>query len=625
MLYLRLLGAPEVRLNGTLLSEITSKKALALLFYLAMTRRNHLRDELASLFWYDMPDAQARKNLRNILPILRTLLGDHLIITRHMVGLNPAAQAWLDVERLCAVLKDDHHPQSLKAMAEALALYEGDFLTGFYVSDAPAFEEWMLRQRDHLHQLVVHSLHDLAVQALKEEAYPQGMEATRRLLRLEPWNEKAHQLQMELLAALGERERALMQYQLCRRALRSEFAIEPTAETQAIYARIKALAPLRRPGDNQVRAPGRQHAEWALREPQLAPAQVNRPEASLFFGREEEAHRLYQWIAREQCRLLMLTGRVGMGKTALARYVAQMFSHAESKGAFGTVGNPPILWHSCRDLRSAHQLLDDWLSQLGEQPDQGARHEAREALLLAQLRRRRCLLVLDDLERLAEPPLTAGRAESFWRLIEGIVASEHQSCLLLVGREMPALSTYLEVTSSVTHSLCLGGLPHEAAEGLLSSYGLIEGSLLARRLTEQYDGAPLFLHLAARTIKSYGSGRLADYTNAHTFLFDSVRSVLDNEFAALDPLERMILATLACVTQALAPSQLHYALRNKVSLPVRLSDLLSGLQRLKRRSLVIVAHEGFALPRLMHTYVRTRVEHEHYYQEDTSQWLPQPS
>ncbi|NCC31663.1 MAG: NACHT domain-containing protein [Chloroflexia bacterium] len=622
MLYLRLLGAPEVRLNGALLNELTSKKALALLFYLAMTRRSHLRDELASLFWYDMPDAQARKNLRNILPILRTLLGDHLIITRHTVGLNPAAHSWLDVERLCAVFKDDHHPQSLKAMAEALALYEGDFLTGFYVSDAPAFEEWMLRQRDHLHQLVVRSLHDLAVQALKEEAYQQGLEATRRLLRLEPWNEKAHQLQMELLAALGERERALMQYQLCQRALQSEFAIEPTAETQAIYARIKALASPRSPGDDQALAPVRQHAERALREPQFVSAWAIRPEASLFFGREEEAQRLYQLIAREECRLIMLTGRVGMGKTALARYVAQMLGQTSSSED----GRPPILWHSCRDLRSAHQLLDDWLRQLGEQPDQGARHEAREELLLTQLRRRRCLLVLDDLERLAEPTtLTGGRAESVWRLIEGIVASEHQSCLLLVGREMPALSTYFEATSSATCSLCLGGLPHEAAEGLLSSYGLMEGSLLARRLTEQYDGAPLFLHLAARTIKSHGSGRLADYPNAHALLFDSVRSVLDNEFAALDPLERMILATLACVTQALAPVQLHYLLRSKVRLPVRLSDLLSGLQRLKRRSLVIVAHEGFALPRLMHTYVRARVEHEHYYQEDTSQWLPQPS
>ncbi|NTV62630.1 MAG: AAA family ATPase [Oscillochloris sp.] len=622
MLHLRLLGSPEVRLDGKVLSELTSRKSLALLFYVAMTGRSHLRDELASLFWYEMPDTQARKNLRNILPVLRMLLGPHLTITRHTVGLNHTAPIWVDAVKFSTTAGCDRRSLNLADLSETIALYGGEFLTGFYVSDAPAFEEWMLGQREQLHQLALHSLSAFAEQALQQAAYQQGLATTQRLLQLEPCYEKAHQLQMALLAASGERDRALIQYEICRRTLSSEIGVEPALETTSMYAQIKSgLSPLLSFGKQPARAVGERVSQVQQEAPstalKLACSWVSRADPAFFYGREEENRRIYHWIVVEQCRLVMLTGRVGMGKTALASHVAQIFQ-ASDQGPISAAGPAQILWYSCRDMRSAEQLLHDWLKQL-DPTYVGSNRDEQEALLLTQLRQRRALLVIDDVERLGDSTYGHGRARGFWQLIEGIVASQHQSCLLLVGRELPPLSMYFEATSNETRWLHLEGLDLDAAHLLLSHYELQGNSILKSRLIEQYDGVPLFLHLAARVIQELGHDTLDVYIDAHAPLFDAVRSVLDADFASLDPLEQSIISRLATIAQPLTLSQLYQTLYHTAGIP----DLLAALQRLTRRSLALTTSEGFTIPRLIRSYACARFDLQH--QEHKPLCLRQPS
>src|ERR1700687_3682283 len=98
-LTLRLLGTPQVSRNGAPVTGFISAKSQALLYYLAVTARTHSREALAGLFWGEMPEAQAGKNLRNVLSNLRTLAGSHLTITRQEAGFDRDAPYWLDVEQ----------------------------------------------------------------------------------------------------------------------------------------------------------------------------------------------------------------------------------------------------------------------------------------------------------------------------------------------------------------------------------------------------------------------------------------------------------------------------------------------------------------------------------------------
>src|SRR5687767_2774308 len=98
-LELALLGGVRVLLDGTPVRGFVSLKAQALLCYLALSGRPHLRTHLSALFWGDQPDALAASSLRQALSNLRRLLGPFLLIARDTAAINPTAGVRIDVAR----------------------------------------------------------------------------------------------------------------------------------------------------------------------------------------------------------------------------------------------------------------------------------------------------------------------------------------------------------------------------------------------------------------------------------------------------------------------------------------------------------------------------------------------
>ena len=87
-LHLLLLGPPHLERNGQTL-EPDTRKATALLAYLAVTDRFHTRDALAALLWPEMDDTHARAALRRTLSSLKAAVGaGPLYISRDGLGLN---------------------------------------------------------------------------------------------------------------------------------------------------------------------------------------------------------------------------------------------------------------------------------------------------------------------------------------------------------------------------------------------------------------------------------------------------------------------------------------------------------------------------------------------------------
>lgn len=149
-LQLTLCGAPTLTLGEQPLSGILTGKALALFIYLAVTGRPHQRDALAELLWSELPLPQARANLRYLLPDLRQIVGDYLLITPQNIAFNRAAPYWLDVEVAYTTLTAPRHTVSDSAVQAALALLQDEFLAGFQVRKAPAFMHWVAGQRQGL-------------------------------------------------------------------------------------------------------------------------------------------------------------------------------------------------------------------------------------------------------------------------------------------------------------------------------------------------------------------------------------------------------------------------------------------------------------------------------------------
>ena len=351
-LQLALLGNPEIRLAGRPLMEFGTNKAQALLCYLVLTGRPHLRPALAGLLWGELPEVNAHNNLRKALSNLRRLVGPHLHITRQAVAFDGDLPYWLDVGAFEALAQGASSTPSssqfgIEDLQQAIELYRGDLLEGFYVRQAPAFEEWQRAQRARLRELAVQALHcAIAHHTHRGEAgHAAGIDYATRLLALEPWREGAHRHLMLLLAQSGQRGAALAQYETCRQALAEELGVEPGAETARLYGQIRdsalsvvAAAPAQI-GDQELRLPG------FLEE---RTEQIERP---LFVARERELAKLdslLEGTLAGQGRVVFVTGGPGRGKTALLDEFARRAMEAHpgllvatgSCNAYSGVGDP---------------------------------------------------------------------------------------------------------------------------------------------------------------------------------------------------------------------------------------------------------------------------------------------
>lgn len=299
-LKLTLLGNPEIRVAGTPV-KFKYQKSIALLAYLALSGGTHSREMLAGLLWGETTESNARAGLRKSLADLKSQIDAYIIIEQHQVTLNHRSPCSIDADNLLIQVEacrgndgSDLEPHQAAELAEAIGVYHDDLLAGFHIQRAPGFEEWLMIQRERFRVEAIRGLHILSNHDLVQGNYPQAIHHLERLLLLEPCQEEAHRQLMSLLALNGQRDAALLQYQICCRILHSTLNIDPQSETTALYERIRDQGPQDRPR-KQLPLP-------------LTP----------LFGRQNELSALEAQLESHVCRLISILGPGGSGKTHLA-------------------------------------------------------------------------------------------------------------------------------------------------------------------------------------------------------------------------------------------------------------------------------------------------------------------
>lgn len=411
-LKLKLLGSPEVWLDGQAVTGFRSGKARALLYYLAVSGRAQPRSVLAGLFWGGVAETHARRSLTMTLSNLRQLVGGHLDIDRETVAFDANSPTWLDVDVFEAGVAAAPRSQNLDELKQAIDLYRGDFLEGFYLQDAPEFEQWVLVERTRLRERVLRALHLLADHLAARNDLPQAIETMRRLLALEPWREEAHHYLMLLLARDGQRSAALAQFEICRQMLADELDVEPGTETTALYEQIRAGVL------NSGKAGGQGGRGESLPPaplPPSSPAPLHNlpPQLTPFVGRERELAEIIRRLTDRHCRLLTLVGPGGIGKTRLALQAAQRLSgSAPDEGFFGdgVYFVPLAVVNTANGVRLALAEAVG-LSFYG--------NVSPKQQLLDYLQNKEMLLVLDNLEHLFSPALIPTEQEALSEPSEG--------------------------------------------------------------------------------------------------------------------------------------------------------------------------------------------------------------
>ncbi len=380
-LQLSLLGEPLVKHDERTLT-FSTRKALALLVYLAVEGGLHPRKNLSESFWPELDAEHGRAALRATLLELRRLFERshevseraHLRIERDLLGIEQDSSLVLDlrlvesasklagrgIEPLAGLAREALLAQLEQAMRQA----RGPFLANFTLRDSQFFDDWTRQQREYWH-LRVHQLFD-ALSTLYERAGDgeRAIDTVSRWLSFDPLNEEGYRRLMRLRFSQGDRAGALRAYANGRAVLADQLQVEPEPETVALAKRIRHTAPLR---------------SAQVRPPQASPGQ---PPSDLldgpFLGRSAEFGTLienYQRAQAGQPQLVLLQGESGIGKMRLA---TEFVRWAQAQGADVLVGRAlqtgrqlpfqPLIDILRRQLEQEHapdDLLNDvWLAEL---------------------------------------------------------------------------------------------------------------------------------------------------------------------------------------------------------------------------------------------------------------------
>lgn len=239
MIELRLLGSVQLLDDERheLRALLAQPRRIKLLAYLAIRSRygSVRRDTLLGVFWPESDASHARAALRNGIHFLRQSLGRDVIDSRGRQELRVLPERlWCD-----AVSFDELLNQGRRE--EALELYRGDLLTGFFAA-TPPFERWLEGERLRLQRRAIAVAIELAEEAERTGRLELAAQYARRSLSLSPTDERSVRRLITLLWRTGDRTGSLRTYREFTARLARDFELMPDRETDLLVAALRADA-----------------------------------------------------------------------------------------------------------------------------------------------------------------------------------------------------------------------------------------------------------------------------------------------------------------------------------------------------------------------------------------------
>jgi predicted ATPase/DNA-binding SARP family transcriptional activator len=395
-----LLGPPSLRSNGQLV-RLHSTKTLALLAYLVLEAEvPQSRERLATFFWGEKPETQARHSLRQALYSIRQklpgLAETCLQLMENSVTYCPQPDFWVDVSEFqkCA------GSQELIDLQQAANLYRGILLEGLILDDCPDFGEWLFFRRDALEQQAFDIVKRLSNGLFQVRDYRQAHTYARRLMEMNPLNESAHRLLMRIYADLGDFSGVRQQYQLCAEILAREIGVEPAEETSSTFRQLttaQAIVP--------------QHVEGYTSK-RASSLSLNLP----FYNRHHELAVLRDQLLRAvdgNGSVIFLAGEAGIGKTSL---LSEFLQHNLDKSSSSFI-RFNVLAGRCFPLESSapYTLWADALSPLAN-PEWSVLLEGLPDIWRQQIQR-----LVPDIGASTTEPEAISSEENHLRLLQGIL------------------------------------------------------------------------------------------------------------------------------------------------------------------------------------------------------------
>ena len=552
---LLLLGSPLVEIDNVPV-KLKTRKALALLAYMAVTGQRSRRATLINLLWPDSSRSSGQAGLRNSLHELRHVLrDDRLDSDRDTIALTSNPGLCSDVESFRSLLAEcrahSHGAEEicsacLAPLGAAVDLYRGDFMGGFSLRDTINFDDWQLSQTESLRSEAEIAF-DCLIRCLREAGqHSRAIGYAHRWLELDGASEQAHRYLMALYAVSGKRTQALQQYDRCELVLKEELGAEPDRVTVALRERILA---------DRVASSG-----GAALQIESLPRNNLPFFPTRFIGRKQEIEEIERLLAANH--LLTLSGSGGCGKTRLGLEVAAKILTAYESGAW--IADLAPLSDPAWVPRAVATALG-----VREQPGTPVAET-----LAGYLRRKHLLLILDNCEHLVQAcaDLVGGLLRSCSRLKVLTTSREPLNIQGEVVWRVPCLS-FPELRKAINPTMSVLGqyeavrLFLDRAASAMPGFAMTDrnGAAIAR-ICQRLEGIPLALELAAARLKTLSIDQIAARIDDRFHLLTggsraalprhrTLREAIDWSYELLSTKERVLLGRLsvfagACTLEA---------------------------------------------------------------------------
>jgi len=340
------------------------------------------------------------------------------------------------------------------------------------------------------------------------------------------------------------------------------------------------------------------------------------PDVSNFCDRVDEVESLTDWVVGQQCRVVTIAGLGGMGKSMLAKKFAEDIAP----------NFEAVIWISLRHATPIDELLRTLLqhitgsSSVVAQPDPAMLDEQTEQVgdssqvqqlqtaVIEALQTNRCLLVLDNFETLLQTGVDAGTLlpafSTYTHLLHHLCTVPHQSCVLITTREVPAQIMQHERDDGPVRLMTLAGVETSTVRLVLSGKQLRGVQAHWDTLVQALSGNLLALEMTGSLVRTLYDGDIGRFLgDTESIVLDDVEKLIHEQYSRLSELEREILIWLAIEQEPVLAGRLQQNLQGRATK----RSILSILQRLFQRSLIVRSENGYTLHELVATFLLQRL------------------
>ncbi len=228
--------------------EWKTKKAKYILAYLLAHWDEEVAEEkILYAFWPDSPPKKARQSLHTALYQIRQLfqsyLGEqkynYILHEKEFYRFNIETEHYIDLKEFEGFYKagiraidEGREEEGIALLQKAETLFIGEFLEGY-------FSDWAIEYRENSRKMYIDILVRLAQHFFKASKYEVCLDYSQKSLASDSCRQDIHMMVMKCYQALGQKELAIRQYQICTQILKRELNISPSTEIMALYLDLK--------------------------------------------------------------------------------------------------------------------------------------------------------------------------------------------------------------------------------------------------------------------------------------------------------------------------------------------------------------------------------------------------